>query len=77
MPSHNHSFSGISGDAKAGTPAGNILGNATIYSGGTPNAPLNPAVISHAGGSQPFDVRQPYACVNFIIALVGIYPSRD
>jgi microcystin-dependent protein len=77
MPSHNHSFSGISGDAKAETPAGNILGNATIYSGGTPNAPLNAAVIGNAGGSQPFSVQQPYQCVNFIIALTGIYPSRE
>jgi microcystin-dependent protein len=29
-----------------------------------------------AGGSQPFSILQPYLCVNFIIALVGIFPSR-
>jgi microcystin-dependent protein len=76
MPSHNHSFSGIEGDAKADSPTGNILGKSTIYSGGTPNAALASGVIGNAGGSQPFDVRQPYGCVNFLIALVGIFPSR-
>lgn len=77
MPSHNHSFSGIAGDAKSDAPAGNSLGISTIYSGGTPNAPLNAAVVGNKGGSQAFDVRQPYQCVNFIIALVGTYPSRN
>jgi microcystin-dependent protein len=28
------------------------------------------------GGSQPHSNIQPYLCINFIIALVGIFPSR-
>ncbi|MEJ2595997.1 MAG: tail fiber protein [bacterium] len=31
----------------------------------------------HAGGSQPVNNLQPYQCVNFIICLVGIFPSRS
>lgn len=77
MPSHNHNFMGIEGDAKADSPTGNILGKSTIYSGGTPSAALASGVVQNTGGNQSFDVRQPYLCVNFIIALVGIYPSRD
>ena len=30
-----------------------------------------------AGNNQPFSVMQPYLGVNFIIAMQGIYPSRN
>lgn len=33
--------------------------------------------VGVAGGSQPVDVHQPYLAVNFIIALEGIFPSRN
>ncbi|OGU37229.1 MAG: hypothetical protein A2068_11145 [Ignavibacteria bacterium GWB2_35_6b] len=32
--------------------------------------------IGNNGGGQPFSIMQPLTCVNFIIALEGIYPSR-
>ncbi|MFY1113097.1 MAG: tail fiber protein, partial [Methanosarcinaceae archaeon] len=32
---------------------------------------------TYTGGSQPFDNRQPYLGVNYIIALVGVFPSRS
>jgi microcystin-dependent protein len=41
---------------------------------------MNAGVITGglAGGSSiPFSIIQPYLCVNFIIALEGIYPSRN
>jgi microcystin-dependent protein len=31
----------------------------------------------NTGGSQPFNLMQPFLAVNFIIALVGTYPSRS
>lgn len=33
--------------------------------------------VGIAGGSQPFSITQPYLGLNFIIALEGIYPSRN
>ncbi|WP_205510666.1 phage tail protein [Longitalea arenae] len=30
-----------------------------------------------AGGSQPFSIMQPYLAMNYVIALEGIYPSRN
>lgn len=33
--------------------------------------------IGITGGSQPFSITQPYLGLNFIIALEGIYPSRN
>ncbi len=38
---------------------------------------MSPGMIANAGGGQPFSVIQPYLCINFIIALQGIYPSRN
>lgn len=38
--------------------------------------PANPT-IGMAGGSQPVSIRNPYLGTNFIIALEGIYPSRN
>jgi microcystin-dependent protein len=35
------------------------------------------AAIGLTGNNQPFGLIQPYLCVNFIIALQGIFPSRN
>ncbi|WP_186198520.1 phage tail protein [Burkholderia gladioli] len=60
---------------------------ATVYSTATPNTnllPFNASVTtappsitnSVAGGSLPFDIRNPYIGLTFIIALQGVYPTR-
>ncbi|PRQ04201.1 Phage Tail Collar Domain protein [Enhygromyxa salina] len=81
MPSHKHGYRAIAGDSKSTTAAGNALGNSApgneIYSGGTPDSAMNEGVIANTGGGQPVQIIQPFQCVNFIIALVGIYPSRS
>jgi microcystin-dependent protein len=38
---------------------------------------MNAAMIGIGGGSQPHNNMMPYLVVNFIIALEGIYPSRN
>lgn len=53
------------------------------YSDGGPlyapasNASLAPLTCGIAGGSQPHNNMQPYLGMNFIIAIEGIYPSRN
>jgi microcystin-dependent protein len=37
---------------------------------------FNGATMPNAGGSQPHNNLQPFLAINFIIALVGLYPSR-
>jgi len=44
---------------------------------GTSLAPMNAGCISNTGGSQAHENRQPYLVLNFIIALQGIFPSRN
>jgi microcystin-dependent protein len=33
--------------------------------------------IANTGGSQAFNIMQPYLGINYIIALVGVFPSRN
>lgn len=88
MPSHNHTV-GVSNLAgSASDPTNNLLAQANT---GTPRQPnlnvpnfvpppatgsLAPTAVSMAGGNQPHPNIQPYLCVNFIIALQGVFPSR-
>jgi microcystin-dependent protein len=38
---------------------------------------MNPGMISPAGSGQPSENRQPTLVLNWIIALQGIFPSRN
>lgn len=49
---------------------GGISGGGGGSGGGT-------VTVQPAGGSQPFNVMQPYQALNYIIAITGIYPSFD
>src|SRR5687768_9959151 len=40
-------------------------------------AAMLPGCTSNTGGSQPHENRQPYLVLNFIIALIGVFPSRN
>lgn len=84
LPAHNHLISASTNAADQNSPAGAICAAAQDQSGGTQEytktasntAMLNTAV-SIAGGSQPFEILQPLTCINFIIALEGVFPSRN
>jgi microcystin-dependent protein len=83
IPAHNH---GVNANAAGGTQASPVGGYPAIESTGTsmdysasaPNqGPMNAGMIAPAGGNQAHENRQPYLCVNFIIAMQGIFPSRN
>ncbi len=78
LPSHTHAFAAAN-PANTGADTGNLPGknpSAPFYNG-TPNTTMNPAAISNTGGSQPHDNMSPYLVLLFIIALQGIFPSRN
>ncbi len=80
MPAHNHFVNGVNANANIDTPAGNFLSNIVSFayrSNPSNLTTLNPTVVSNFGGSQPHENRQPYLVLGFIIALVGIFPSRN
>jgi microcystin-dependent protein len=80
LPAHNHPVAAASVPAEAtAEPGGSLPASASepIY------APLGAFILSGGvvgvapGGSQPHQNLAPYLCVNFIISLYGIYPSRS
>lgn len=79
LPPHNHTMNVFNGSAKSGTATGNLLGNAQteVYSSENPSGTMSPAAVGNTGEGQPVPVVQPFQCVNYIIALVGIFPSRS
>lgn len=79
LPSHNHTLNVVDDDAKSLTPAGNLLGNAQtqVYSSAAPSGQAGAQAISNTGGGVPVSNVQPFECVNYIIALEGIFPSRN
>jgi len=81
LPSHNHPAKTASG-GNAATPVGNYWstdpgGNSAGYHTGHDDSAMAANVIGNSGGSQPHTNLQPFLCVHFIIALFGIYPSRQ
>jgi microcystin-dependent protein len=65
--------------ANSNTAGGNFPATApsSIYGSGTPDTAMNPAIVSQAGGNQAHPNLQPYLVINFVIALTGIFPSRN
>lgn len=80
-PSHTHTVTVSTTTATLPGPGNNLPGagaTMAIYSNSAPNSALAPAAVSNApGNSLPHNNLQPYLCLSFIIALVGIFPSRN
>jgi microcystin-dependent protein len=80
LPSHNHMVQGSLTAANQANPAGNILAtsNFQLYTtqGGS-LSPLDPGTILNNGGNQAHTNMQPYLALYFIIALQGVFPSRN
>ncbi len=80
MPSHRHTLQAslegateINPQAKvtAQSPTGDIYGNIETLEN------LSPQSVTSFGGSQSHDNVMPFLCIHFIIALFGVYPSRN
>jgi microcystin-dependent protein len=82
MPAHNHLVQ-ASQNTDTTNPAGAVEGNDSrgtplnIYSSTSDGTQMNPQMLGATGGSQPHGNMQPYLCINFIICLNGMYPSRN
>lgn len=77
MPLHNHGIAASNLAATASRPGGDVPAAGGSYAGSSDGTTMNPAMVLGAGGSQPHQNRQPYLGLNFIIALEGIFPSRN
>jgi microcystin-dependent protein len=78
LPAHNHVPVARQTDPTATAGTGNLWArnNASPYAA-SPNTAMNPAAILPVGGSQPHNNMPPYLVLTFVIALQGIFPSRN
>ena len=84
LASHTHTPMASNNQSESTTLNGMVIGrvepDAAMFTQTKPanqSQPLINGVVTNTGGSQPHTNLMPTLCINFIIALVGIYPSRQ
>lgn len=91
MPQHTHGLMGTTNAATTNEPGSTVVlasangsdptsgdaVNVHVYGPGPASTTLAPNAIGIAGGSQPFNIMQPFLVVNYCIATTGIFPSRN
>lgn len=77
LPQHGHIVMGASAGGAA-APTGNTYGSGQqLFSSAAPSVAMSPNMIQPAGGSTPHENRMAFQCINYIIALFGMFPSRN
>ena len=79
MPSHTHGLGANSGPGSGAGPSGAVWARSTATqnyaaAGATP---MNATAVTSSGGNQPHENMQPFLAINFIMALEGVFPSRN
>ncbi|MEB6587969.1 MULTISPECIES: phage tail protein [Pseudomonas] len=91
LPTHTHLLSASTDNGVGNAPTTNSFLAAAVDAAGSPlniygeygnpatpmDTQLAPQAIGDAGNSMPLSVRNPYLAVSFIVALTGIFPSRN
>jgi len=83
LPAHTHQAQAVSAAGDAFNPLNHYPANSSptqAYSGGGGGmqaVAMSPNMVTNAGGSQSHPNMMPYVVLNFIIALQGIFPSRN
>lgn len=79
LPSHRHALTATVAPGQETAPSGSLLAQSSIDAYTTDTAimvNMNSQSMTNVGGSRSHTNLMPFLCINFIIALFGIYPSR-
>ncbi|MGH2553962.1 MAG: phage tail protein [Chitinophagaceae bacterium] len=81
LPSHTHAMNCNAGTGNSSTPANNFWAAQPALlqyaAASTASSALKSNAVSNSGNSQPHPNLQPYLTINYLIALEGIFPSRN
>jgi microcystin-dependent protein len=79
MPQHIHIANGTTTTGTLNNGTGNFFGvsQTPVYAPAGNFVAIEPTSVTSTGGSQAHENRQPYLVLNIIIALQGVFPSRN
>ncbi len=79
MPQHVHGLMATNQNGATANPVNAYLGAVNSLYRSPPDSltTMAPGSVTTVGGSQPHNNMMPYLTLNFIIALQGIFPSRN
>jgi microcystin-dependent protein len=79
MPAHTHFLSASPSVPNTPVPTDHLLAGANnAYAPfGSALTTIRPDAVANFGGSQPHNNLQPYLVLNWCVALVGVFPSRN
>lgn len=82
MPQHTHAVSASGDQASASSIAGNALSSqarrgVAMYNNTGERTQLHGSTVTQAGSGQAHNNMQPYLALNFVIAIQGLFPSRN
>jgi microcystin-dependent protein len=79
VPNHTHAAFATAIAGNSETPGGALLagGGPAIFGTMTSLAAMTGTMLTPFGGSQPHENRQPFLVMNWVMALSGIFPSRN
>ena len=80
IPAHNHEIKALKTEGDSSSPEGNFpakSGQGDPDYNTDSDATMNSNAIENTGGNQPHNNMPPFQSINFIIALQGIFPSRN
>ena len=79
LASHTHDLNANTAIGNGDSPSGTVLatgGAIRMYTSASQSMDLNASVVQKTGAGSAHNNMMPTLCVNFIISLFGIYPSR-
>lgn len=80
LPTHNHLLHVSNLPGGSDSPANNFLAASEMQNAGyarTADAESTPVAVLNASGTEAHNNLQPYLCINFIICVEGVFPSRS
>ena len=83
MPNHGHTQTAFPGGRAGSGNSNDVSGSqisraqSNVHYAASGNAQMAANAIGNNGGGQPHNNLQPFLGMNYIIALVGLYPSRS
>lgn len=80
LPAHTHLENANSSIGTDVSPVGTMFArdaSSEAHYGSHANAVMNGNTVGLTGGSQPHENRMPFIAIHYIIALQGIFPSRN